>query len=221
MSLYLRVGLVASNGQPVEDVVVRVAVASTATRATIYEDEAGANPIEGAAVLTMADGTYQYWVAPGEYLENLIKPEILSRTRTVQIYGTPEPLDTRPRYGVGGALLATDAVGIAAMFAAMFAAPASANGSRVAGSSGAALTVTPTGTNYGWFACLLSAVGSGVTFNTSLGTQGWNGAGLAGQNTGASPIPSPTYILHIDANGNVWALFRQDYYAAPVSFWTT
>jgi hypothetical protein len=44
---------------------------------------------------------------------------------------------------------------------------------------------------------------------------------LAGQNTGASPIPSPTYILHIDANGNVWALFRQDYYAAPVSFWTT
>lgn len=128
-------------------------------------------------------------------------------------------IDTRPRYGVGAALLASDSAGIAALFATLVPATGSSNGSRVAGSSGSPLAVNPASGQYGWFACLASAAPSGVTFATALGDEGWGGAGMSGQNGGSSPIPSTAYISYTDGNSNIWHFFRQDLSGVAATFW--
>jgi hypothetical protein len=130
-------------------------------------------------------------------------------------------LSTKPKMGTGGAVLQSDSAGVTALFAAMTEVSTATAGSRVAGNSGSALSLTPGTGDYGWFWCLGSAAPSGVTFNTTLGAEGWNGAGLAGQNGGASPIPSTVHITHTDADNNVWHGFRQDLSEVAVSFWTT
>jgi hypothetical protein len=89
----------------------------------------------------------------------------------------------------------------------------------VAGNSGAPLSVAPTGTDYGWFACLTSA--GAPTFNNSLGTNVWDGALTAGQLfTGIDPGPTTTtHASYTDGSGNVWSLFRQELLLTNESFW--
>jgi hypothetical protein len=181
-------------------------------------------PMTGVAITWQSDNPAVATVSGSGLVTGVA---IGSATITATINGTslsdPTPVtvgaDTRPRRGVGPAVL--QAGDVAGLWASLTPIAGSANGSRVAGSSGSPLTANPTGTNYTWFACLASSAPSGVTFNTPLGPEGWNGAGLAGQNGGASPIPSNTYLTYTDPVGNAWKLFRQDYYAAPPTFWTT
>ncbi len=64
---------------------------------------------------------------------------------------------------------------------------------------------------YGWIAVLASASASGVTFTDANSTQGdWNGAGLAGQNNGDSPVPATSNVLFTHSNGASMRLFRMD-----------
>lgn len=138
-----------------------------------------------------------------------------------QVDSGVEAGSTKPRFGVGPALLQSNTAGIEDLFESLTPVASASNGSATAGSSGSPISVSPTGTDYTWFFCLASAVPDGIVFNTTLGPDGWNGAGLVGQNTGASASPSETVITFTDGASNLWHGFRQDYYDAPVDFWTT
>jgi hypothetical protein len=135
--------------------------------------------------------------------------------------GSAPVTGTKPRMGVGAAVLQSNAAGVQALFEALTEISSASAGAKIAGSSGSPLSLSPSGTNYGWFACLASAAPSGVTFNTSLGAEGWDGAGLAGQYGGAPVIPSTAALTYTDGSGNNWKIFRQSLYGVPVSFWTT
>lgn len=119
--------------------------------------------------------------------------------------------DLRPRFGLGNAA-ASGSGTVAALFAAMT--PYGTNNS-IAGT----FSLTTTTGNYGWVAVLasLSAAPDGVNFFDGVGFGGWSGAGLVGDNTGASPDPSVSTVTYTDGSGNVWRLFRQDYVHANAS----
>jgi hypothetical protein len=81
--------------------------------------------------------------------------------------------------------------------------------------AGVALVQTPTVEAqpgiYGWIAVAASVSASGVTFTDASGTPGdWNGAGLPGQNGGASPVPATSSVLFTHSNGVSMRLFRMD-----------
>lgn len=118
-----------------------------------------------------------------------------------------------PRFGLGAAD-AYQVANVAALFAAMT--PFGANNSRAG-----TFALTTSAGNYGWVAVLASLTTSGLRFFDGTGYGGWSGAGLPGNNTGASPDPSTSTTTYTDGSGNVWRLFRQDYVNAnptPGSF---
>lgn len=124
--------------------------------------------------------------------------------------------DTRPRFFVAPAT--ADDTGTQGYLDGATVIP----GSTLAGKEGTFVLTTTTG-NYGWVAVLASASASGVVFMDASNTPNdWNGAGLAGANTGSSPTPAVSTVTFTDANGHVWRLFRQDYpHANPTpSAWT-
>lgn len=126
-------------------------------------------------------------------------------------------LDTRPRYFVAPANAHSS--GTQGYLDAATPVP----GSTVGGRSGTFQLQTSGSTNYGWLAVLASVTANGLIFTDATGTPGdWNGAGLPGANTDASPTPAESTVLFEDQFGHSWRLFRQDYpNANPVaSAWT-
>lgn len=111
--------------------------------------------------------------------------------------------DTRPRYVVAAANAYTS-------FASAFAAATPLAGSANGGKAGGPFTVSPGVGLYGWAAVLQSAAAGGVTFTDAFGAGGWSGAGLSGDNTGASPSLSTSSTTYVDTSGT-YLLFRQDY----------
>jgi len=117
----------------------------------------------------------------------------------------PPPSDTRPRFGIGSATAGTASP--AALLAAMTPLAGSSNG----GKAGTFSLQTTSG-NYGWYAAWATATSGGVVFTDATSAAGdWNGAGLSGANTGASPSPAASAVTFTDSNGYMWRLFRQDY----------
>lgn len=113
-------------------------------------------------------------------------------------------LDTRPRYFVAPANAYT--TGTQGYLNGATPLTGSANG----GAAGTFSLTTSSG-NYGWLAVLASASTAGVRVFDGVGYGGWSGAGLAGNNTGASPDPSTSGTTFTDSAGIAWRLFRQDY----------
>lgn len=123
---------------------------------------------------------------------------------------TPSPSDTRPRFGLGAANAYSASP--QALLDSMTALTGSANN----GSAGTFSLQTTSG-NYGWLAVVASASSSGVHVFDGVGFGGWSGAGLGGNNGGASPDPTISSTLFTDGNGTQWRLFRQDYVHANPS----
>lgn len=117
--------------------------------------------------------------------------------------------DTRPRFGLGAANAYTTP---AALLAAMFPLAASSNGGRAG-----TMSLTTSAGNYGWVAVEAGVSSTGIRFFDGVGYGGWSGAGLAGNNTGASPDPTLSTTTFTDANGTNWRFFRQDYVNANPS----
>ena len=113
-------------------------------------------------------------------------------------------VDTRPRLFVAPANAHT--TNTQALLTGSTPLAGSANG----GTAGT-FSLTTTAGNYGWVAVLASASAAGVHFFDGLGFGGWSGAGLAGNNTGASPDPSTSTTTFTDSGGTTWRLFRQDF----------
>jgi hypothetical protein len=122
-----------------------------------------------------------------------------------------DPVSFKPKFGVGGAILAADTAGLTTLLESMTDIPGSVDGGR-AGS----FTVTTDVGEYGWVAIAQTAYGSGLHFFDGVGYGGWSGAGLAGNNTGASPDPTVSTVT-ITRNGITWVFFRQDYVNANPS----
>lgn len=125
-------------------------------------------------------------------------------------------LDTRPRYFVAPANAYN--TGTQGFLDGATVVP----GSTLAGRSGT-FPLQTTDTNYGWLAVLASVTTAGLVFTDSSDVDGdWNGAGMVGPNSGASPTPAVSTTLFEDANGHNWRLFRQDFPNAnpTVSNWT-
>ena len=81
-----------------------------------------------------------------------------------------------------------------------------------AGTKTGSFTLQTTTGNYGWVAVPASVSGSGVIFTDASNVPGdWNGAGLVGANSGASPSPAQSSTTFADADGFVWRLFRMDF----------
>lgn len=128
------------------------------------------------------------------------------------IPGTPpDPIDLRPRFGLGAAnaYLSQNAQ---ALLDAMTPIPGSTDN----GKAGTFNLQTTPG-NYGWVAIVASVSSSGIHFYDGLGYGGWQGAGLAGNNSGASDDPTLSNVTFTDEDGTVWRLFRQDYVNANPS----
>lgn len=111
-------------------------------------------------------------------------------------------VDTRPRTGLGAA---NAYLTPATLLAGMTPIPGSANDGR----SGTFSLTTTTG-NFGWIAVVASVTTGGLRVFDGVGFGGWNGAGLAGNNTGASPDPCESTITYNDGT-TTWRLFRQDF----------
>ena len=114
--------------------------------------------------------------------------------------------DTRPRFSDGFAKASSSRADELTLLAGMTIIPGSTNG----GKSGTFNLIT-TSSTYGWVAVLASASATGVRFFDGLGYGGWSGAGLVGNNAGASNDPSTSTITFSDNSGITWRLFRQDY----------
>lgn len=113
------------------------------------------------------------------------------------------PADSRPRFFNAPATgyNVETALGGAAVIAG------SANGD-AAGTA----NVQTTANNYGWLAIKASSVPNGINIsNVTDGAGGWSGAGLPGNNAGASPSPAIVFVAFTDAAGTAWKLFRMDY----------
>jgi hypothetical protein len=147
--------------------------------------------------------------------EAVLDPVATSATylKTVAIYrvGAVGPvvvgggggLDTRPLFGVAAAnAYLTPATLLAAM--------APITGGANDGHAGT-FNLTTTAGNYGWVAVQAANSAAGVHFNDGVGLGGWSGAGLAGNNAGASPDPTTSTVTYTDGNGTVWRFFRQDF----------
>lgn len=112
-------------------------------------------------------------------------------------------LDTRPRFGLGAA---NAYLTPATLLAAMTALTSGVNGGRAG-----TMSLTTTTGNYGWVAVVAAGTEAGVRFFDGTGYAGWQGAGLAGNNSGASDDPTLSAVTVTDTNGTLWRLFRQDY----------
>jgi hypothetical protein len=123
----------------------------------------------------------------------------------------------RPRWFVGPAN--AHEVGIQAFLDA--ATPFGSAGSKV----GTIENLQTTTGNYGWAVFPADVSAAGVTFRDDTNTPGdWNGAGLSGANTGASPSPAQSSVTVTDTTtGEVVRLFRMDYpHSQPTAGdWTT
>ena len=117
--------------------------------------------------------------------------------------------DTRPRFGLGVANAWT--VSPAALLAAMTVVPGSVNNGRAG-----TFNLTTSAGNYGWVAVVASVTTGGLRFFDGIGYGGWSGAGLAGNNLGASPDPSESAITYNDGV-TTWRFFRQDFINANPS----
>ena len=118
--------------------------------------------------------------------------------------------DTRPRFGIGAANAWT--VDPAALLASMLPVPSSVNDGRAG-----TFNLTTSSGNFGWVAVVASVTTGGLRFFDGVGFGGWSGAGLPGNNLGASPDPSESSITYNDGV-TTWRLFRQDFINAnPVS----
>lgn len=115
----------------------------------------------------------------------------------------PGTVDSRPRFGLGAANAWT--VNPAGLLAAMTPIPGSTNNSR-----DGTFSLTTSSGNFGWVAVVASVTTGGLRFYDGLGYGGWSGAGLAGNNLGASPDPSTSSITYNDGT-TTWRLFRQDF----------
>lgn len=81
-----------------------------------------------------------------------------------------------------------------------------------AGTKTGNFSIQTTANNYGWVAVPASVATGGVTFTDASNVPGdWNGAGLAGANSGASPVPAMSSVTFADTDGFVWRLFRMDF----------
>ena len=118
-------------------------------------------------------------------------------------------LDTRPKFGVASAGAYADMQGL---LNGMTDVSNASNGGR----SGTFNLTTSAG-NFGWVAVPTSAVGAGMHFFDGVGFGGWSGAGLAGNNGGASDDPTVSSVTFTDSNGTNWTFFRQDYVNANPS----
>lgn len=114
------------------------------------------------------------------------------------------PPNTTPRFGLGAANAWS--VSPEELLSSMVTIPGASHGGR----SGS-FTLTTSPGNYGWIAVLASITESGLRVFDGLGFGGWNGAGLAGNNTGASPDPCVSTVVYTDVHGVQWRLFRQDF----------
>lgn len=120
-------------------------------------------------------------------------------------------LDERPRFGTGVANAWTSSPQSLIDSMTLFTGAAY-------DSNAGSFTVSPGAGQYGWCAFLASNAADGVTFFDGIGNGGWSGAGLAGNNTGASPDISVSSVIFTQSNGLRWRLFRQDYSNAGGSF---
>jgi len=131
--------------------------------------------------------------------------------KTVAIYrvGAVGPVvvgggfDTRPMFGIGAA---NAYLTPATLLAAMTAVTGGAND----GHAGT-FNLTTTAGNYGWVAVQAGNSAAGIHFFDGVGFGGWSGAGLVGNNSGASPDPTVSTTTYTDTNGTVWRFFRQDF----------
>jgi hypothetical protein len=123
---------------------------------------------------------------------------------------TAASVDTRPRFFVAPVNAHTTGTQAALTGATPL------TGSANLGHAGT-FSLTTTSGNYGWLAVQNTAYGSGVHITDGVGFGGWSGAGLSGNNTGASPDPTVTSVTFTDSNGTVWRLMRQDFVNANPS----
>lgn len=114
-------------------------------------------------------------------------------------------VNLKPKHGISAAILSSNTAGLLTLLQNMTDIPGSSN-------NGAAGTFTNTTTSgkYGWIALTQAAYGSGVHVFDGTGYGGWSGAGLAGNNTGASPDPTVSTVT-AEYNGTTWVFLRQDY----------
>ena len=118
-------------------------------------------------------------------------------------------VDSRPRFGVAaGNAYTTPGTLLAAL--------APIAGSSNDGKAGTFNLTTTNGT-FGWVAVQGTISSAGVRFFDGVGYGGWSGAGLAGNNNGASDDPSTSTVTYTDGNGTLWRFFRQDYVNANSS----
>lgn len=150
----------------------------------------------------------------GKYFGQDVKFRNIGKTSIVLLAsaaGTPE-VSLKPKYGIGPAILSANTAGLSNLLGAMTDIPSSSN-------NGAAGTFTNTTTsgNYGYIAITEAAyAGVGLHIYDGTGYGGWSGAGLSGNNTGASPDPTVTSVS-VEYNGVTWRIFRQDYVNADPS----
>jgi hypothetical protein len=124
--------------------------------------------------------------------------------KTVSTGGGGGSLTTSPKFGIGGAILASNQAGLISLLNSMTDVTGSTNGRN------GSFSLTTTSGNYGWVAVTAAAYGSGIHFYDGIGYGGWSGAGLSGSNTGNSPDPSVSTVT-LTYGGVDWVFFRQDY----------
>ena len=166
-------------------------------------------PIAGAtaATYTLVTADVGSIVTVGETASNVGGPAVTPAVSlpTSTVVAAVVVADSRARYGAGAANAYTTPAALLASMTVMGA----ANASKVAGP----FTTAPAAGQYGWVAVEAVVSAAGVTFTDSLGTGGWSGAGLPGNNTGASPSVS-TSTVTVVVGDVTWRLFRADYAAA-------
>lgn len=112
----------------------------------------------------------------------------------------------KPKYGIGAIILSGNTAGLVTLLSTMTDVPGSSNDSPAG-----TFTNTTTSGKYGWFAITDTAYNSvGIHIYDGTGYGGWSGAGLSGNNTGASPDPT-TLTITATVDGVLWHFFRQDY----------